>query len=278
MKAKELADSVKEQMEEILKLADETARSEAFQNYLKHLARFHKYSFHNCMLIALQRPDATQVAGYMRWKELGRQVIKGEKGIAILAPMIKKFDRLKADGTEATEKALVGFRRVHVFDVSQTSGADLPTVDWKGAGRDTRVEQMFLAYAEKLGLTPEFFEYSGGAVGSLQGDKLRYSHAGNVPRTIAHEVIHGRTKEWGEWGRPLREACVDIAAAVVCSHFGIDAFDSTATYVAIWKEETDSILRKMDQVQKVAHEIIVGIKEMERAKHTSPHSLQARLR
>src|SRR5947209_14804587 len=106
----------------------EAGNSEALKNYLAVMARFHQYSWNNCLLIALQRPEATHVAGFHAWHKLGRFVRKGEKGIAILAPVIAKRE-IKDDATSETEltiQQLVGFRTAFVFDVSQTNGKELP--------------------------------------------------------------------------------------------------------------------------------------------------------
>ena len=103
--------------------------SKRFAEYLAFAGRFHHYSFNNRILIWAQRPGASQVAGFQSWKQLGRHVRKGEKGIAILAPMTFKPEVEQA-GPEAEDvgatRAVVGFRVVHVFDVSQTEGEALP--------------------------------------------------------------------------------------------------------------------------------------------------------
>jgi hypothetical protein len=113
------------------RLAEGVAHLTTTDEWLRYLdvqRRFHRYSFGNCLLIAMQRPDATQVAGFRRWLELGRQVRRGEKGIAILPPIVSRVKVLDDDSGE--ERTLIGapraFRAVHVFDVSQTDGAALP--------------------------------------------------------------------------------------------------------------------------------------------------------
>ena len=116
----------------------EAGHSETLTAYLNAMANFHTYSFGNVLLIARQRPQATHVAGIRTWNELGRRVKRGEKGIAILAPMIGK--RRKKENTdagteeEANTSTLLGFRRVFVWDEFQTEGASLPD-DWRGHRR-----------------------------------------------------------------------------------------------------------------------------------------------
>jgi hypothetical protein len=108
----------------------EAGHSEALTAYLNAMSRFHNYSFGNILEIARQRPDATRVAGFWKWKELGRSVKKGEKGIRILAPIIgvrgKKDEEAEKDLTRQNVPILVGFRAAYVFDVSQTEGKELP--------------------------------------------------------------------------------------------------------------------------------------------------------
>ena len=114
-------DAMKLSENAICELADALAagKSQQLVKYLDTMSSFHNYSFGNCMMIAKQFPTATQVAGFNAWKKLGRQVTKGQKGICILAPLIGKKD-------DDEGKKVFGFRAVHVFDISQTEGEDLP--------------------------------------------------------------------------------------------------------------------------------------------------------
>src|ERR1700685_4637117 len=113
----------------------ESGHSEVLTQYLGAMARFHTYSFGNVMLIARQKPDASNVAGIRTWNSLGRFVKRGEKGIFILAPMVGRrstkgvaTDEPNEDATTEGQRTLYGFRAVYVFDVSQTEGKDLPTL------------------------------------------------------------------------------------------------------------------------------------------------------
>lgn len=115
-----------------LAAALEAGNSAALTAYLNITARFHKYSWTNCLLIAMQRPNATHVAGFRAWLGFGRHVRKGEKGIAILAPIICKrnadADSLQQDGSNTVQPIshLVGFCSAYVFDIAQTDGQELP--------------------------------------------------------------------------------------------------------------------------------------------------------
>jgi antirestriction protein ArdC len=127
MKREEATTLAKSALDELASALRE-GQSDTLVSYLEMLSRFHHYSFQNCMLIALQSPGARFVAGFRRWKQLGRQVKKGERGIGILAPLVYRNDN---DGEEPGDnnqdrRVLRGFKVVHVFDVSQTEGEELP--------------------------------------------------------------------------------------------------------------------------------------------------------
>lgn len=120
---KNITNQAIEQLIEALK----AGKSEALTNYLAAVAKFHRYSFQNILLIAGQYPQATRVAGFHTWRSLDRFVKKGEKGLMILAPLVRKVESADACSTEK-ESRIFGFRAVYVFDVSQTDGAPLPTI------------------------------------------------------------------------------------------------------------------------------------------------------
>lgn len=119
---KEITDRATEQLVAAL----DAGRSETLLSYLKAIGRFHRYSLHNVMLIALQNPSASYVAGFHAWNQFGRFVKKGEKGILILAPIIRK--KVENDGDREEPSSVAGFRATYVFDVSQTDGKELPQI------------------------------------------------------------------------------------------------------------------------------------------------------
>src|SRR2546426_2845047 len=122
MNADDLKKRTTESLKELAALLEQ-GRSERLTSLLKTMARFHRYSLHNICLIVSQRPTATRVAGFHTWRTLGRFVRKGEKGIAIMAPIIA---RRREDANEEEPRTIVGFRAAYVFDVEQTDGAPLP--------------------------------------------------------------------------------------------------------------------------------------------------------
>ena len=124
----------------------EAGHSEALTNYLTAMSRFHNYSFGNVLEIARQMPSATRVAGFWTWKNMGRSVNAGAKGIRILAPMVgvrrKKDEEAKKDITKQNERVLLGFRNAYVFDVSQTNGVDLPSLHEVSGDPGENVERL----------------------------------------------------------------------------------------------------------------------------------------
>lgn len=261
-KAEDLRKKIDGQLTDLIEGAKEVRDSESFQEYLKVAAKFHKYSFGNVILIAVQNSSATRVAGYRKWQELGRQVRKGEKGIAILAP-IPQYAEME-DEDEDTKKVQTGiwFKIVHVFDIEQTEGAELPYVDWKGQGRNGELEAALLEYAEELGIEVSEFEYKAGALGWSAKGRMAYSDGGSVPRTIAHELVHELTPDWvKEIGKAATEALVDAAAGIICLHFGTDVTMSTMNYIAGWAENPSELLRGLDRARKVASEVIGNLEQ-----------------
>src|SRR5438046_1515711 len=117
-KAKSLCDGIKNSLETLAKAIDDVRGSELFKQFLEVQARFHKYPWANTLLIAMQRPDAQRVAGYRTWQSLGRQVRKGERGIAIIAPCPYRRD-VQADNGETETLDGIYFKAVHVFDIAQ---------------------------------------------------------------------------------------------------------------------------------------------------------------
>ena len=133
-KAQQARDSIDRRIEALAKAVDAERASAEFQAYLDVQARFHNYSWHNCMLIYSQRPDATHVAGFRAWRKLGRHVRKGERGIVILAPCPFKRKVVDEETGEETDRNGVFFKAVHVFDVAQTDGEALPEYDVNEVG------------------------------------------------------------------------------------------------------------------------------------------------
>ena len=260
MKSQELLGQLKSRIEELAHEVDKARVSEEMLDYLSTMAKFHRYSAANCMLILSQCPLATRVAGFMTWKRLfGRQVKRSETGIKILAPVPYTTTQQDPATGEETEVRRLWFKVVHVFDISQTAGKPFPEVNWKGSGRQERLESALISYAQSLGIEVERAEL-GHALGlSLKG-KILFSEDGNVPRTLAHEIVH-ETVSITE-ARPMREVLTDAAAHVVCLHFGVDPAKSTANYIALWQGTADDVLENMEFIRDVAHTVIEGVTDV----------------
>jgi hypothetical protein len=176
-------------------------KSDTLVRYLNMLSQFHQYSFGNCILIAMQRPNASMVAGFQRWKQLGRFVKKGEKGIAILAPLVYRRksddDEKQADKSDDEPKARVlGFKVVHIFDVSQTEGAELPEFSRIDGDPGEYVEKMrTLITAQQIALSYE--DLPEGNDGVSQGGSIVIAnglepanHFAVLVHELAHELLH----------------------------------------------------------------------------------------
>ena len=173
-KATELNASIRRAIEQLASETDAARQSQLFRDYLRTSSSFWDYSWHNQMLIWKQRPDASYVAGFNNWLKLGRYVRKGEKGIAILAPMFFKDKRPTTDGSEI-EAQLIWFKVVHVFDISQTDGTPLPELPTKSVGeRGQDMLNRLLRFAESRGITVRFVEKCSlnGAVGTSKGTEI----------------------------------------------------------------------------------------------------------
>ncbi len=223
-KAKELRRQIDDSLDTLAKAVDDVRASEAFRQYLVVQARFHRYSWHNSMLIAMQRPDASQVAGYRAWQKLGRQVFKGEHGITIFAPC--PWKRETDDGE--TEQGIF-FRAVHVFDIGQTDGPELPSVDVPDveSAADALLVDL-VRVADGRSIRVNFGPLSGGLFGVSKGGSVDVDNAhptGQQAKTLAHELAHEtlhKSKEQRETmpeeTRTVAELEAESVAFVVLHH------------------------------------------------------------
>lgn len=242
----------------IAKLTD----SDEWRRFLDHQSRFHTYSYGNVLLIAAQRPTASRVAGFHTWRKLGRHVMKGEKAIWILAPMVYKLD----DGEQDSDplRVIRGFKYVPVFDLSQTDGEELPTVCNRLDGDDTAgLFAQLTAVAQSIGFTVEITELPGGTNGDCSHLEHRIRiEGGNTPiqqvKTLAHEIAHAILHETYD-NRSLAEMEAESTAYVVCQSLGIDSSDYSFGYVATWAGGGESAIAAIkascERIQKAAAQI-----------------------
>lgn len=236
---------------------------DSWKAWLGTQAKFHRYSWNNTLLIMMQKPEATQVAGYRTWQGMGRQVRKGEKSIGILAPIFAKAK--DAEGKD--EKRLVGFRAVSVFDVSQTDGEPLPTsgVALVEGDAPAGLWDALAAQVEANGYSLERGE-CGGANGWTNGTtktiRVRDDVSdGQAVKTLAHEVAHMMLHMDGDEAmthRGIAEVEAESVAFIVAGAHGMDTSGYTFGYVAGWagSAEADAVRQTGERVVKTAKAII----------------------
>ena len=257
-----------------------------YAQYLQTMSKFHRYSFNNTLLIAMQRPDATLVTGYRNWQSMGRQVKKGEKGITILAPAPIKRKReqeildqnhnpiLDADGkprTEEVEVVIPRFKPTTVFDISQTDGEPIETLAPEELTEAVADYDLFMEAITAVSSVPiRFDEIAGEAKGYYHsGDKEIVIQKGmsesQTIKTAIHETGHARLhdkdimeKQGIEKDRLTKEVEAESVAYCVCSAFGVDTSEYSFPYIAGWSSGRDmkELKASMDTIRKTAGEMI----------------------
>lgn len=281
---------------------------EKFKNYLKAISNFHNYSYNNCLLIGMQKPDATLVAGYKKWEtDYGRHVKKGEKGIKILAPnpYTIKAERDKIDPKtnqpildengnkikELVDVKMQSFRTVSVFDVSQTEGKELPRALAHGTKELEGEVDGYDKFMEALKqVSPVDIEYKtlyNGSKGYFSSAEQKIvintdmSQLQNV-KTAVHEVAHaflhdhntGSEKD-KDLSRGEKEVQAESVAFTVCQHYGIDTSDYSFSYVANWSsgKEMNELKASLDTIRKTASDLITSLDEkMQEMEHSMERS------
>lgn len=256
-------------------------QSGQYAAYLTAMSKFHHYSFGNTMLIFIQCPNATHVAGYHDWRRnFGRQVKRGERGITILAPCPyrrqEEVEEAASDGSPSTSIQWVqrmGFRTVTVFDVSQTEGKPLPELAKKLTGDAAQYESMVAALRSISPYPISIESFPGGAYGCCNFVERRILVQPDMSqtqtiKTMIHEVSHAKlhapekTEELPQHKqRFVREMEAESVAYVVCRHFGIDTSDYSFGYVAGWSrgKELSQLRESLDLIRNTAAELIDGI-------------------
>ena len=270
---------------------EELFTSNRYQEFLKTMAKFHNYSFNNTMLIAMQRPDATLVTSYKNWQSMGRQVMKGEKGITIIAPAPYKKMKEKevldenqrpimgTDGkpkTEQVEVTVPHFKAVTVFDIAQTSGEPIQTLAPELLTAAVQDFDSFMQAIQKISPVPiRFDEIDGNANGYYHNaDKEIVIKKGlsesQTLKTAIHETVHAKLHDKEimeslgvEKDRLTKEVEAESVAYCVCSSFGLDTSDYSFPYIAGWSSsrEMKEMKASMDVIRKTAGEMINQLTE-----------------
>jgi hypothetical protein len=249
----------------------DAGHSETLANYLGAMARFHNYSFGNILQIARQRPTATRVAGFGTWKELGRFVKRGEKGIQILAPVVG-YRRRKDETEQETEsdakpqRVLIGFRAVYVWDYAQTDGADLPelnhTISGDVGGNHDRLME-FLA-AQNIAL--EFNERIAPALGVSYGGKIallpgqsKAEEFTTLVHETAHELLHKAERRTFTTAT-VRETEAEAVAFIVGQAVGLDMGAASSDYIQLYKGNAALLAESLEVVQRTASTILHALR------------------
>ena len=288
-KLKEITDRLEQGITELFD-------SERYREYLRVMSKFHNYSFNNTLLIAMQKPDASLVAGFSAWKNnFGRNVIKGQKGIKIIAPSpykvkqeMKKIDPhtqqpiIGKDGkpvTEEKEITIPAYKVVSVFDVSQTEGRELPDIAVDELTGDVERYRDFFAALEKTSPVPIGFEQIPGSSHGyyhLEDKRIAIQEGMSELQTLKtaiHEIAHAKlhdidlnapeNEQQPRIDRRTREVEAESVAYTVCQHYGLDTSDYSFGYVAGWSSgrELSELKSSLETIRSAAAEIINSIDE-----------------
>ena len=281
-KLKEITDRLEQGITELFD-------SERYKEYLQVMSKFHNYSFNNTLLIAMQKPDASLIAGFNAWKNnFGRNVMRGEKGIRILAPSPYKIRQEVEKKDPQTGKTVIGgngkpvtetkeiqipaYKVVAVFDVSQTEGRELPSISANELTGDVEQYEDFFAALEKTSPVPMGFEkIEGTAHGYYHLEEKRIaidegmSQLQNL-KTAIHEIAHAKLhdidlnapEQPDRPDRRTREVQAESIAYTVCQHYGLDTSDYSFGYVAGWSSgrELAELKTSLETIRATAAEII----------------------
>lgn len=283
-------DKVSEAIKNIQEGVRQVFTSDKYMDFLKFMAQFHHYSHRNAILIYSQRPDATYVAGFKAWKNMGYSVLKGEKGIGIFAPMLikEKQEQVRRDANgdiifnnkgnaefETTENKRLHFRLVNVFDISQTN-AEPPALVQELKGEDAKadclteaikeVSQFSVSFANET--TDEFLAIEKQAKGYcnsfMQQIVIRDDMSGiQTAKTLLHEYAHScfHSESSGHEANAslqnLQEIEAESTAYILATHFGLDTSEYSMPYIASWSHEKTEVLESvLNNIQEKAHGLI----------------------
>jgi hypothetical protein len=275
---------------ESLVRALEAGHSEALSSYLKAMAHFHTYSLNNILLIAAQKPSATRVAGIRTWNELGRRVKRGEKGILIFAPLIGykrrhsasepqvsgRRKRGKADeSTQAgiqTERTLLGFRGVYVFDVAQTEGEELPELGNTVNGDVSETLPRLIEFVQSQQIKFEYSDRISPARGISYGGLIRVlpdmeptETLATLIHEVAHEMLH-KGERRTQVTKTVRETEAEAVAYVVMNALGLETGNGSADYIQLYYGDAKLLQESLEIVQRTSAVILGAISPREDTK------------
>jgi antirestriction protein ArdC len=258
--AKTLSDSALTKLIEAL----EGGQSETLKSYLAVMSRFHRYSWNNALLIYMQRPKATHVAGFQAWLRMRRYVRKGEKGIAILAPIVGRKKSIDGELLEDEKTRVFGFKVAHVFDYSQTDGDPLPEFAKVSGDPQDAIERLKTFVASKS-IALEYDERIRPANGLSSGGKITLLPGLSSPEEFsvlvhetAHELLH-RGERRSQTSHVVRETEAEAVAFVVSTAIGLDPGTSSSDYIQLHSGDKATLAESLGFVQRTAAEILKAI-------------------
>ena len=289
---REIVDSIENGIKELFE-------SDKYRQYLSTMSRFHRYSVNNTMLIYMQRPDATHVAGFNKWRDqFGRNVLKGEKGIRIIAPTPykKKVEEIKTDPEtnapvlDADGKAIIEekeiripmFKVVSVFDVSQTAGKPLPQLAADLSGNVQQYEVFMEALRRASPVPMEIKPVARDTDGffSIKAQSITIRAGMSEVQTVCaavHEIAHAKLHDYehmteladdgetilvpGEKSRNTEEVEAESISYAVCQYYGIETGENSFGYIATWSKgkELKELRASLETINKTASELITDI-------------------
>ena len=257
-----------ELLERLNEKIDQVQTSSEFKKVLKFFSKFHNYSYHNSMLILMQKPESSFVAGYRQWqKKFNRYVKKGEKGIAILAPFTYKKEVKKSnvnsnlDDEETVEVKKTYFNTVYVFDISQTEGEPVPDLDMEIANTNKELISLLLNYAESQEieviikpLPGKTDGYSKGGEIVVDADANETEQASILVHELAHEHLHFNSESNSlNLSKEILEMEAEAVAFVVMDYFNIES--KSDKYLALYKESYD-LMESFKRINDISSRIL----------------------
>jgi antirestriction protein ArdC len=249
----------------ITKLADDLASgdSASLTNYLRTMAKFHQYSFGNQLLIALQSPGATRIAGFHTWLKLNRSVRKGEKGIMILAPIVGK--RPSKEMPDEVVSAVFGFRAAYVFDIAQTEGAELP-VFAETIGDPGDALTGIRAFAERKGFIIAYDATIAPALGMSKRDGNILLMPGltlaqeftTLTHEIAHSLLH-KSDSRAKTTINTRELEAEAVSFVVANALGLDTNTAAVDYIKLYDGTKEALIASLQNIRSTAMDILADL-------------------
>jgi antirestriction protein ArdC len=262
MKVDEVKQLTNKALEELV-AALESGHSEALTGYLKTMSLFSKYSLNNLFLIARQRPDARRVAGFQTWRKLGRYVRKGEKGIAIIAPLVRRKSDEESEHA-GDERVIAGFKVAHIFSEEQTDGEPLPELGTVTGDPSAYFERL-TKYIGEQSIALEYSEEIAPAKGMATRGKITLlpeQTPAELLATLAHETAHALmhfSERRPETTKCIRETEAEAVAFVVCNAIGLETGTASADYIGLYAGDAKLLTESLEYVQQTANRILTAI-------------------